>query len=128
VLIPSTLNVLKAEAYGQLNLDPNMMSRLGLEGLTPLQCKVATALWMSKPVVPNEAALHVLRIPIISKSKKVVSINTAPPWVRSKRLGRGGIVCLAPVDLYTSRPSTPELNQMTLIMCVSNTLNPKPYT
>lgn len=92
-----------------------MMARLGLEGLTPLQCRVATALWMSKPVVPNEAALHVLRIPIISKSKKVVSINTAPPWVRCKRLVRGGTVCLAPVDLYTSRPATPELNQMTLI-------------
>ena len=105
----------QAEAYGHLNLDPDMMSRLGLEGLTPLQCKVATALWMSKPVVPNEAALHVLGIPIISKTKKIVSINTAPPWVRSKRLMKGVHVCLAPVDLYTCRPDTPDMNRMTLI-------------
>ena len=93
-----------------------MMARLGLEGLTPLQCKVAVAMWMSKPVVPTEAALHALQIPIIQKSKTVISINTAPSYVRSRRVGRANKVCLAPVDTYMARPDSPELNSMTLYM------------
>lgn len=92
-----------------------MMRRLGLEGLTKLQCKVATAMWMSKPVVPTEAALHALQIPVISKSKKIISINTAPSYVRTRRLSRANKVCMAPVDTYVGRPDMVDLNQMTLI-------------
>ena len=92
-----------------------MMARLGLEGLTPLQCKVATAMWMSKPVVPTEAALHALQIPIINKSKKIISINTAPSYVRTRRLCRNNKVCLSPVDTYMGRPNLPGIDIMTLI-------------
>ncbi|GAX85816.1 hypothetical protein CEUSTIGMA_g13231.t1 [Chlamydomonas eustigma] len=42
---------MKAEASGHLNIDPNMVTRIGLEGLSEAQCQVATATWMTKPVV-----------------------------------------------------------------------------
>lgn len=91
------------------------MARLGLQGLTPLQCKVATAMWMSKPVVPTEAALQLLQIKIITKSKKIVCINTAPSYVRSRRVAMGNKVCMAPVDTYMGRPDLENMNKMTLI-------------
>lgn len=103
-----TLSCLQAEATGKLNLDPEMVQRLGLYGLSPAQCQVATAIWMSKPVVPTEAALLTLRIPIINPSRKVLSINTAPPNIRSRRLTKGNRVCLAPVDHYMARPEAME--------------------
>ena len=93
-----------------------MIMSLGLQGLSPAQCKVATAMWMTKPVVPTEAALLALQIKIIQKaSRTVISINTAPPIVRTRRVGKGNKACLAPVDKYTSRPDTDTFNDMTML-------------
>ena len=99
---------MQAEATGKLNLDPDMVQRLGLHGLSPAHCQVATAMWMSKPIVATEAGLLALRIPIINPSRKVLSINTAPPHIRSRRVTRGNRVCLAPVDHYMARPEEME--------------------
>ena len=87
-LSPHRLFQLQAEATGKLNLDSEMVRRLGLHGLSPAQCQLATTIWMSKPVVPTEAALLALHIPIIRASRKVLSINTAPPHIRSRRVTR----------------------------------------
>ena len=91
-----------------------MVMHLGMQGLSAMQCKVATAMWMSKPVVPTEAALLALKIPIIKMSRKVVSINTAPSEVRTRRVTRCEKVCIAPVDHYMSRPDTAEMEALTL--------------
>ena len=92
-----------------------MMAHLGLEGLTPMQCKVATAMWMSKPVVPTEAALLALQIPIIYKSRKVVSINSAPSFVRTRRITRAEKVLLAPIDHYMGRPNAEGMEEITFV-------------
>jgi len=107
---------MKAEASGFLKVNAEMVARLGLQGLTPAQCKVASALWLTKPVVPTEAALHVLRIPIVSMSKKVVSINTAPPEIRVRRVSpNSDHVCIPQVEHYMGRPATPDIEKMTMI-------------
>ena len=92
-----------------------MIMSLGLQVLSPARCQVATAMWMTKPVVPTEAALLALQIKIIQKSRTVISINTAPPIVRTRRVGKGNKACLAPVDKYTSRPDTDTFNDMTML-------------
>jgi len=105
---------MKTEPNGNLKVTAEMVLRLGLEGLTEAQCQVASAMWMTKPVVPTEAALLVARIPIIQASKSVVCINTAPPGIRVRRINRRSQgVCLAPVDKYMARPA--DLQDMTLI-------------
>ncbi len=97
---------------GQLKLDPEMVKRLGMQGLTERQCKVATAMWVSKPVVPTEAALLALELPIVQRSRGVDFFNTAPPTVRTRTVLRGGTVCASPVDLYIARP--PEMEGLCL--------------
>jgi len=97
---------MKAEAIGELTIDPDMVRRLGLEGLTADQCSIASALFVSKPVVPTEAALHLLGIPVVQLTAKVISINTAPPGIRTRRITRGNRLCVAPVDKYRQRPHT----------------------
>lgn len=99
---------MKAEASGHLNIDAATVVRLGLQGLSQAQCQVATAMWMTKPVVATEAALLLLRIPIVQSSQKVLSISTAPPAIRMKRVGRGNRLCYAPVDKYMARPASLE--------------------
>ncbi|GAX86458.1 hypothetical protein CEUSTIGMA_g13868.t1 [Chlamydomonas eustigma] len=104
---------MKAEASSHLNIDPNMVTRLGLEGLSEAQCQVATATWMTKPVVATEAAMILLRIKMVQGSRQVISINTAPPSIRMKRMSRGNNLCMAPVDKYMARPVEMENLTMT---------------
>ncbi|GAX77998.1 hypothetical protein CEUSTIGMA_g5440.t1 [Chlamydomonas eustigma] len=110
---------MKAEASGHIGFNPDMVRRIGmgLMGcLTEAQCKLASATWVTKPVVPTEAALAMLRIPVVQCTGKVVAVNTEPPEIsayRARRAGKGDSVCLAPIDKYMARPAT-YLDHLTL--------------
>ncbi len=82
-----------------------MVQRLGLTGFSPAQCKMASAMWLMHPVVPTEAALIMSGVQIITRSRTVDTINTAPPDVRMRKVLRGKDVCMAAVDTYMARPS-----------------------
>jgi hypothetical protein len=103
---------LQAEASGFLKVDADLAKRLGLPGMTEAQCQVASALWLTHPVVPTEAALIALGIPIVQKSRKVEAIATCPPGARMRKVLRGGQVTYAPVDIYSLRPASMELVTM----------------
>lgn len=96
----------QAEALGELHLDPEMTRQLGMTGMTDTLCKVATATWVSKPVVPTEAAMTMLeKIPIVQRSRKVHFVSTSPPGLRTRAVIRGcHTACAAPVDYYMGRP------------------------
>lgn len=99
---------MQAEAIGQLNLDTEMVHRLGIHNLSQAKCQVATASWMTTPVVETEQAMICLRIPIVQCSKVVIPISTSPPYLRTRRVVQGNIICLSPVDWYMSRPASME--------------------
>ncbi len=108
MLLSTGRYALKAEASGKLTIDPQMVRRLGISGLTEEECKIASALFLARPVVPTEAAMHMLHIPIVQMSTKVVSVNTSPSATRDRRVSRNNKLCLAPVDKYRSRPTSME--------------------
>lgn len=93
----------KCEPHGCLNIDPNMVAKLGIPNISKQQCKLASALWMTKPVHPCEAALIMLKIPIVSQSRSVEIISTTPPISRTRRV-KYGSTSLKPIDLYCCRP------------------------
>jgi hypothetical protein len=96
---------MKCEPSGTLNLSPDLVRHLGLGHLTPQQCRLAAALWMTKPIVPTEAAVLVLGIPMVQQSRKVDAINTAPPLLRMRVAGfKFGGITTRPVDDYMNRP------------------------
>lgn len=96
---------MQAEPSGILRVSPEAIDRLGLGGLSPAQRKVASAMWLTHPVVPTEASLIVMGIPIIIKSRAVNTFSTAPPESRMRQCLRGGGVNDAPVDVYCKRPT-----------------------
>eukprot|EP00898_Chlorokybus_atmophyticus_P005720 jgi/Chlat1/6149/Chrsp41S05722 len=62
---------IKSEPFGKLNLNPDAARCLGLKGMTDAELRVTSALYMSKPVSPAEAALVLLNIPIVHMSSSV---------------------------------------------------------
>ena len=82
--------------------------RLGIEGMTPSVCKLASAQWFTHPVVPTEAALIDSGVPLIKKSRGVTAFTTAPPEMRMKTKLKGNMIAFAPVDVYTARPPSLE--------------------
>ncbi len=104
------VRVLQAEASGFITVNAKLAESLGLPGMSEAQSQVASALWLTHPVVPTEAALIVLEIPIIQKSRKVEAFVTSPPASRMRKVlpyARGG-VAYAPVDVYSVRPAALE--------------------
>ena len=92
---------------GNLNLTADMAKRLGLPGMTEAQCRVASALWMTKPVSPTEAALICLEIPLVKKSRAVEYFKTPPPSTRIRKVSRSRAkqVYVPPVHTYIGRPA-----------------------
>jgi hypothetical protein len=61
---------------------------------------------LSKPVCATEAALHLLEIPVISRSRKVHFFDSSLPSQRKKWINsRTGKPCVHPVESYCSRPA-----------------------
>lgn len=94
----------KCEPHGNLNIDPEMVAKLGIPNITKQQCKLASALWMTKPVHPSEAALIMLKIPLVTQSRKVEIISTVPALSRTRKV-KYGSSALKPIDLYCCRPA-----------------------
>lgn len=99
---------MKCEPAGHLTVHPEAMTMLGIQELDPAQLVVASALIMSKPVSPAEAALSLLQIPLIWASSKVTYVNSAPPALRCRTVSRGGTVFPHAVDKYAARPADAE--------------------
>ena len=98
---------MKCEPTGRLRLDDEAVKTLGLGHLTKAQRRLAAALCMTKPVPPSEAALMLLGIPVVQKSRTVHFLGTVPPMLRTRRVTKWGGVTRKPVDEYLNRP--PEL-------------------
>ena len=132
--MPCMLNVqLKKEPAGQLILDRECASRLGLQKLSDIDLSAISALITCKPVSVTEATLSILNntMPIVEKSVRVDFILTNPRSGRLKFMHRpgkprvesctnicifrlsyhfhdilyiaGGQLSISPVDLYAAR-------------------------
>ncbi|KAL3155152.1 hypothetical protein ABBQ38_011208 [Trebouxia sp. C0009 RCD-2024] len=98
---------MKAEPAGHLRIDPGAMAELGLHSMSSAQLATASALILSKPICPAEAAMICLEEPAVQASASVLYIAFAPPAFR-KRILRCSQVIAAPIDLYASRPACTE--------------------
>ena len=96
---------MKSEAVGSLVADASLVDRLHMSGMASLQCMIASALWMVKPVQPCEAALHVMQVPIIQKSRAVTSVSSSPPTQRYNFIRGSNQFCRSSVEKYMNRPS-----------------------
>jgi ATP-dependent exoDNAse (exonuclease V) alpha subunit len=104
---------LKAEPSGRLRIDAEAAQRLGLVGLSDSELSLISAMVLSKPVSPCEAALHLLRIDTV-RMPPVLYVASTPPELRTRLVtgaAQRGKAKPAPVDLYCSRP--PSLHEVT---------------
>jgi hypothetical protein len=103
---------LKCEPYGKLNLNEAMLDALGLGNFSPAQKRLASSMFMTKPVVPSSAAMTMLGISIVTQKTPVETISTVPPLLRTRQVNRRNGVSMKPVDHYMNRPNTEELEIM----------------
>lgn len=99
----------KCEPTGSLNSNPESAKSLGLHGLTDTQLRVVSAFCLSKPVSPCEAAMALMEISIVDRSSIVVTIDLAPPELRSKIVlpsGSRSSVVVHPIDKYCARSAS----------------------
>ena len=99
---------MKAEPVGRLVIDPEGMSQLGLHRMDAVQLTTASALILSKPVSPAEAAMICLEEPVVKASSPVDYLASAPPALRRNRVLKCNQVVPAPVDHYMARPNALE--------------------
>ncbi|DBA91865.1 TPA: hypothetical protein ACH3X1_015999 [Trebouxia sp. C0004] len=99
---------MKCEPSGCLQLQPTALSMLGLDNLQPAQLATASALLMTKPVSPAEAALMCLQHSVVQASSTVQYINYAPPDLRRRAMLRHGQLAAHPIDKYCARPTSLE--------------------
>ena len=101
---------LKEEPTGQLELSETDLDQFGIKA-TPTQARIASAMYLTKPVNAIEASMYLLKIPVIwqSASLTVRRINSTLPRSRMRSF-RGGNLRrgLNPhsVDKYCARPDT----------------------
>ena len=96
---------MKGEPTGHLNVDPQTMAELGLNDMS--SAAGASALILSKPICPAEAAMIFLEEPPVQASSKVIFVPSAPPLLR-RRLIKCNQVVASPVDNYACRPASTE--------------------
>jgi len=116
--------IMQAEPMGTLNLDTTAAKCLGLDNLDEEQLKVISAMQLSKPVCPSEAACVCLGIDMVRRSDAVTFIDTAPMDLRRISLFHFNATSVPPVDTYCARP--PELEQLKLKEYFENYLVLKP--
>lgn len=96
---------MKCEAIGNLVADASLVERLKIGGMSTLQSKIASALWMVKPVQPCEAGLLSTHVPIVSKSRSVTAISSSPPNQRYNFVRGSNQFCRTSVEKYMNRPT-----------------------
>lgn len=105
---------LKCEPCGNLRLDADLASRLGLQGLNATQLKAVSAFCLTRPVSPTEAAMYLMGLDMLEHDMPVMYVDTTPPFYRSKKVAPTAAAAqqVAPVCQYAQRPSQAE--EMTL--------------
>jgi hypothetical protein len=96
------------EPSGTLNLDIQFAHHLGLDAASEAEIRTFYALHNTKPVSVSEAALIILGLPLIQKSKAVHFHDTTPPHLRKRRASKAhpnGCLHVAPVTKYCGRPA-----------------------
>eukprot|EP00798_Chlamydomonas_sp_ICE-L_P024357 gene24357-biopygen18818 len=99
---------MKTEPLGKLNLDVNTAKNLGFTDLDDEQLKIISAMQLSKPVSPCEAACACLGIDMIHKSDTVTFMETSPMAMRTNTLMFCTTTSTPPVDKYCARPDSLE--------------------
>lgn len=99
---------MKAEPAGRLVVDPEGMSQLGLQRMDAVHLRTASALILSKPVSPAEAAMICLEQRVVQSSSPVDYLASQPPDLRKRRVLHCPQVVAAPVDHYMARPTAVE--------------------
>eukprot|EP00798_Chlamydomonas_sp_ICE-L_P003121 gene3121-biopygen20880 len=99
---------MKTEPLGKLNLDVNTAKNLGFTDLDDEQLKIISAMQLSKPVSPCEAACACLGIDMIRKSDTVTFMETSPMAIRTTTLMFCTTTSTPPVDKYCARPDSLE--------------------
>lgn len=111
----------KEQLPTNLVLDGKALAALGLDSIGKQQAALATAVVMSRPVCPCEAALITSGVPIVQCSDSVTYVDTRPPPLRTlfvkNDVAYGGKSTLA---TYVSRPHDPEFDELTLPEYFSN--------
>ena len=101
----------KSALPATINMDASSLQALGLDNISEQQAQLATAVVLSRPVCPCEAAHIMGGLPIIEHSEAVTYINSKPPpdrtvGVTSTRSGFMQVGTLVtPVTKYVNRPS-----------------------
>eukprot|EP00798_Chlamydomonas_sp_ICE-L_P009807 gene9807-biopygen6985 len=98
----------QTELLGKLNLDVNTAKNLGFTDLDDEQLKIISAMQLSKPVSPCEAACACLGIDMIRKSDTVTFMETSPMPMRTTTLMFCTTTSTPPVDKYCARPDSLE--------------------
>ena len=102
-----------------VELDPDVLLDLGIDGLSEQQAKLAAASVLARAVCPCEAAHILAGRPLIHHSVGVTYIPTHPPeWRRMPVMFRNGARQLGsgtpPLQTYINRPFGPEFDSLTL--------------
>eukprot|EP00798_Chlamydomonas_sp_ICE-L_P025405 gene25405-biopygen19874 len=98
----------ETEPLGKLNLDVNTAKNLGFTDLDDEPLKIISAMQLSKPVSPCEAACACLGIDMIRKSDTVTFMETSPMAMRTTTLMFCTTTSTPPVDKYCARPDSLE--------------------
>jgi hypothetical protein len=102
-----------------MELDPDVLLDLDIDGLSEQQAKLAAASVLARAVCPCEAAHILAGRPLIHHSVGVTYIPTHPPeWRRMPVMFRNGARQLGsgtpPLQTYINRPFGPEFDSLTL--------------
>jgi hypothetical protein len=95
---------LKYELHGTIHLNKKKIERLGLHSASNAQLQFISSLIIAKPIAPSEAALACLQVPIITKSKAIIYVDSKPPSLRTKIVTNSRVLGFHPIDNYINRP------------------------
>jgi hypothetical protein len=104
---------MKSEPTGVLRANPELASRLGLDGFSNGVKVLASALWLAHPVPACEAALIMLEIPIVSMSSTIDYIASNPPNTRTNIVRGSQRLCRSACDKYMGRPQGAAMDKLT---------------
>ena len=110
----------KMQLPSNISLAAEALHTLGLEGISEQQARLASAVVLSRPVCPCEAAHILSGEHIITHTVDVTYIDTRPPSMRSFKVVRRGHanqygVSLSALATYCARPYTEECEDLTLL-------------
>ncbi|WPT10825.1 ATP-dependent DNA helicase pif1 [Picochlorum sp. SENEW3] len=113
---------LKSEPTGQLSLNKEVESQMNMTNLDAGVVKVVNAMTQSQPVSEVEAALQMMRVPIVYMHIKydnnvvdkspVQFLMSTPPDLRKATVGMARGTITSHMDYYENRPDDTLINRM----------------